>query len=126
MYASTACNAKRVDFSCIKSKTDNGMQPHDRMHGVILWFVHGIRGNRSSNVTLRQIHKWFSATPREFVSAEVDRLVDKGYLKIGRSSFNRKRFVYTYGITNMGDASMRGHTVWDTPRGREYADYRDE
>lgn len=97
-----------VDYSATK----------ENMRRAILRFIYGLRGKRENPVTLRQIERYFRATPPEFTRKTVDDLIDRYYLVILRTGLS-DRAGYVYEQTNMGNAYMYGDTVWDTPRGRE-------
>lgn len=111
MNASVTQFARKVDWSA----SDRSMR------GAIVRFVHGLHDRRQNCVNLKQIQKWFSGTPAEFVAQQVDQLVSSHYLVMLRTSLNRKRCTYTYDVTNMGIALMLNWSTWDTPKGREQA-----
>lgn len=98
-----------VDYSATSQNMDR----------AALRFIYGIRDRRENAVNLSQIEKYFKATPAEHTRKVVDRLVQKGYVLMLRSSASRKRTGYLYDLSNMGADYLYGDTVWDTPRGRE-------
>lgn len=101
---------KHVDFKAAQRS----------MGSMICRYILGVRGEyRKNYVTLKQIQKWFSATPSEYVTKQVDTLVEKHYIVMVRTSLNRKRCSYVYCVTNMGYANAYNTTVFDTPKGRE-------
>ena len=116
MNAAMTQSAKVVDFSAC---------PERSIKGAILRFVHGIHDHRVSPVTLAEIQRWFRATPKAFVAAKLDELVQSGHVVMLRNGINR-RCVCVYCISNMGLARMLGMSSWDTPHGRKMYDSRDE
>lgn len=83
MKATYTSNAKAVDFS----KTKDGNMQH-----MIQAFV---MRRQSGTVSKRTIQKWFSATPPEYVSAQIDAAVDSGKVTMGRNGLSRRAgYVY--------------------------------
>lgn len=111
MNASMTQFARGLDWSAMRNRS---------MRGAILRFVYGIHDRRKIPVTLAQIKKWFSGTRPEFVSSEVDGLVEKGLIVMQRTG-PRRRCGYVYDITYNGVCYMRDWTYWDTPEGRRAA-----
>lgn len=85
----------------------------------ILRFVYGVRGRRTTCVTLKQIEKYFRSTPPEHTRKTVDELIGKGLLLMLRTGMNRKRTGYYYDLTKQGYTHLYGGTYWDTPEGRQ-------
>lgn len=83
MNCSRQSNAKLVDFS----KTKEGNMQH-----MIQAFV----GRRSLNPpSMRTIQKWFSATPAEYVAAQVDDAVASCKIDMRRNGLSRRAgYVY--------------------------------
>lgn len=105
---------------------DYSVTPAPNIHRAVLRFVYGIRKHRVSSVTLKQIEKYFRATPVEFIRKSVDHLVEKGCLLMLRSSPNRKRTSYVYCETNQGVCYLYQGIYYDTEDGRKIYCSRDE
>lgn len=55
------------------------------LKGLILGYVAGIRGPRQSAVSLRDIEKWFHATPKAFIGECLNELILEGTVAIMRN-----------------------------------------
>ena len=86
----------RADQTSITKRVNLASNP-ESLKLQILRFVKGIRGPRTTEVTLRQIQKWHCGTPKEAVAHEVNELVYEGKLNIMRSG-PRGRCQYFYEV----------------------------
>jgi hypothetical protein len=70
---------RALDFSSISPAKAN---PKTSMQNAIVAYVRGIRGSRQNGVSIRQVEKWFFATPKPFVGAAIDELLYSGRLSL--------------------------------------------
>lgn len=79
---------RALDFSAVKDPNS------------ILNAISALLSRRSNSMRPKEIAAWFRGTPREFLMQALDTAVERGFIKCGRSSLNRKRWVLAYWTDN--------------------------
>lgn len=101
-------DSRRVDWSAVKGNALSVCVTQ------IVAFAKGIRGERANGVSKKQILRWFSGTPADFIERAIWEAIANGKLDCfpkSRTSGRRHNGAYVYIATKTGDVQASSDTV---------------